>query len=478
MVVSVFSGALLISPWSQADLPPPPGRRQQAVVLRPGELPALLPEHPPLDFQEFYPALIPAQEPEQAVQGGQGGVHRHRGVPLGGQVLPPGGGVYNAGTFEMQDGAMIHGNGAKNAAADFYNEAGGTFTLVEAEGYTWYQDGPNQEQRYPKETKVYPIPEPGSEATKAATYLAAEVPLEREDNSDEESPYLIDDAVELAAFRDIVNGSNGGADYLYACSKLTDNIDLSTVCGTEIGSWTPIGLGQAKAYTGTFDGNGKTISGLYCDIFSDDEGGSTLYVGLFGAIGDGNSGEVRNLNVAGDLSASSTKVSVYAGGICGYNLGTITGCTFRGTVNDSVSGSSGSGSAGESRSSVTVGGVCGINNGTIENCWNDGDVDAKNGTSLRAGGVCGQNTGKVTNCLNTGAVTATGTSGDIGGVCGDNSSGLADTGTVTNCYWLNTSCKDGIGSSDQTGATSTTRTELESGEVAYRLNNSTSGGNP
>ena len=406
MVVSVFSGALLISPWSQADLPPPPGRRQQAVVLRPGELPALLPEHPPLDFQEFYPALLPAQKPEQAVQGGQGGVHRHRGVPLGGQVLPPGGGVYNAGTFEMQDGAMIHGNGAKNAAADFYNEAGGTFTLVEAEGYTWYQDGPNQEQRYPKETKVYPIPEPGSEATKAATYLAAEVPLEREDNSDEESPYLIDDAVELAAFRDIVNGSNGGADYLYACAKLTDNIDLSTVCGTEIGSWTPIGLGQAKAYTGTFDGNGKTISGLYCDIFSDDEGGSTLYVGLFGAIGDGNSGEVRNLNVAGDLSASSTKVSVYAGG------------------------------------------------------------------------VCGQNTGKVTNCLNTGAVTATGTSGDIGGVCGDNSSGLADTGTVTNCYWLNTSCKDGIGSSDQTGATSTTTTELESGEVAYRLNNSTSGGNP
>ena len=201
----------------------------------------------------------------------------------------------NTGTFEMQDGAMIHGNGAKNAAADFYNEAGGTFTLVEAEGYTWYQDGPNQEQRYPKETKVYPIPEPGSEATKAATYLAAEVPLEREDNSDEESPYLIDDAVELAVFRDIVNGSNGGADYLYACAKLTDNIDLSTVCGTEIGSWTPIGLGQAKAYTGTFDGNGKTISGLYCDIFSDDEGGSTLYVGLFGAIGDGNSGEVRNL---------------------------------------------------------------------------------------------------------------------------------------------------------------------------------------
>ena len=261
--------------------------------------------------------------------------------------------------------------------------------------------------------------------------------------------------MELAAFRDIVNGSNGGDGNSSACAKLTKDIDLSDVCGEKIGSWTPIGLGNSDAYTGTFDGNGKTISGLYCDIFSD--GGSTLYVGLFGAIGTG--GEVRNLNVAGDLSASSATASVNAGGICGYNGGAITGCTFHGTVNDSVSGSSGSASSG----SVAVGGVCGVNNGTIENCRNDGSVDAKNGTSLRAGGVCGQNTGKVTNCLNTGAVTATGTSGDIGGVCGDNSSGLADTGTVTNCYWLNTSCKDGIGSSDQTGATSTTRTELESG---------------
>ena len=154
--------------------------------------------------------------------------------------------------------------------------------------------------------------------------------------------------------------------------------------------------------------------------------------------------------------------------------GAITGCTFSGTV--SVSGQT-----------STAGGVCGINqgDGTIENCRNDGSVHAENGTSPKAGGVCGYNAGKVTNCLNTGKVTASGSSiSYAGGVCGENNSGIGTvTGTVTNCYYLTGEAGEGYpttgigGSGDKTGATSKTRTELASGEVAYLLNNKvTTGG--
>ena len=407
------------------------------------------------------------------------------------EVKGLGGGVYNAGTFQMEGGA-VYGNSAGKAAADFYNAQGGTFTLSKLAEYQWYEDGP--ENRYTGKKDPLTDLENGEEA-----YLAAEVTLVG--NGTEAAPYQISTPAQLAAFRDIVNGSNGGEKDLDAWAVLMGDIDLSKVCSQEIGSWTPIGLGGSSAYIGTFDGQGHTISNLYCDIFSD-ENISTLYVGLFGAIGDGDSGTVQNLNVAGDLSASSTKASVDAGGICGQNSGTITGCTFRGSVSasgtSSVAGgicginqvggtiencrNSGTVSASDGTSS-TAGGVCGVNAGTVENCLNTGSVTASGEYSNYAGGVCGSNgsndgggsvTGAVENCLNTGAVTATGSQTlDIGGVCGVNNNA-----TVTNCYYLTDEDEKpaGIGgSTGQTGTTPTSETKLKSGEVAYQLNGNDAG---
>lgn len=91
-----------------------------------------------------------------------------------------GGGVYNAGAFTMNGGA-IHGNSAQNAAADFYNSSDGTFTLFQAEGCSWYEDGPGQ--RYAAgHWNPYQIPENGVEVT-GEKHLAA-VQLEWEDTEE------------------------------------------------------------------------------------------------------------------------------------------------------------------------------------------------------------------------------------------------------------------------------------------------------
>ena len=194
-------------------------------------------------------------------------------------------------------------------------------------------------------------------------------------------------------------------------------------------SWTPIGS-ESKQYTGTFDGNGKTISGLYFD------NNGTDYVGLFGYVGS--DGNVSNVGVV----ASYFKGKNNVGGVCGYNDGTIQNCYNTGAVSGSE----------------YVGGVCGYyDGGTITNCYNTGAVSG----SMYVGGVCGYNGwGTITNCYNTGAVSG---SEDVGGVCGCNY------GTIENCYYLDTTASDSV-------ATSKTAAQFASGEVTYLLNGSTSAG--
>mgnify|MGYP002665974634 CR=1 FL=1 len=162
--------------------------------------------------------------------------------------------------------------------------------------------------------------------------------------------------------------------------------------------WTPIGNSSNK-YTGTFDGNGHTIKGLYINSGSGN-------VGLFGYVGSG--GKVQNVGVIDGYIKGNYSV----GGVCGENSGTIENCYNTGTV-------SGSGDY--------VGGVCGENKGTIENCYNTGYVSGKSAV----GGICGcvSDSGfNVVQSYNTGTV-----SGyiSIGGVFGKVES---YNGKVTNCY--------------------------------------------
>lgn len=219
---------------------------------------------------------------------------------------------------------------------------------------------------------------------------------------------------------------------------LNEKGELNT--GANFTPWTLIGT-NTNPFTGTFDGNNKTISGLYID-------GTTDYVGLFGRVGAG--GTVKNVT----LADSYVSGSYHVGGICGQNKsGTLQNCHNTGKV----SGNS------------NVGGVCGYNipgystgDGILQKCYNTGKVT---GTGKLVGGVCGQNaSGTVKGCYNTGEVIG---NNPVGSVCGWNGGG-----TVEKCYYLaGTSAKavgDGSGNRNET-CESKTELQFRNGEVAYQL---------
>lgn len=68
------------------------------------------------------------------------------------------------------------------------------------------------------------------------------------------SPYTISSEADLREFADIVNGTNAKNLNANAFGVLTGDITLTR-------TWTPMGS-SANPYTGTFDGQGHTISGL------------------------------------------------------------------------------------------------------------------------------------------------------------------------------------------------------------------------
>lgn len=154
---------------------------------------------------------------------------------------------------------------------------------------------------------------------------------------------------------------------------LMDNIDMKDA------EWTPIGTAD-KPFSGNFDGNGHTISGLNY---------SGEYAGLFGYM---NNGTISNIKLADSSFANGTA----SGGICAVNNGgTIENCAV-----DNVAVSGG-----------TAGGICGQNSGTITDCFFSGNVSS----DRKSGGICGSNSGtiKSTVSLYAGAAVGENTNGSI-----------------------------------------------------------------
>ena len=216
------------------------------------------------------------------------------------------------------------------------------------------------------------------------------------------------------------------------------NITLDTDLDLTDMEWTPIG-NYEKQYTGTFDGNGKTITGLTVT-------GSDQYAGLFGRIGSG--GKVMNVKLEGVQIESDNGMSD-VGGVAGYSRGTLENCSVSGSVSGSgmngiaggVVGYQTGGSITGCSSSATVnagnvaGGVAGCTySATLTACYATGDVtlESINSGGNFVGGVVGDNTNRSTviACYAWGSVTGSG-SGTIyvGGVTGSN-----DLGTLTACY--------------------------------------------
>ena len=355
-----------------------------------------------------------------------------------------------------------------------------------------------------KETESHSIGENGFCACNEV-YQPADLTTDKYDidgDGSKDAVYEISNAGQLYWFAGLVNGTLSGVPQnTSANAVLTKDIVVNenvlkpdgTLNEGSFKEWTPIAT-SASPYTGIFEGQNHTISGLY---FKQE----TSFVGLFSV----NSGKIANVGIldsyfygqpykgwqVGGVCGSNTakgaitncyntgivRGSETVGGVCGSNYGTITNCSNKGNVgedDDSVGGVSGSNygtitncnNAGIVSGKMYVGGVCGKNSngGTVTNCNNTGEV---RGTSQYIGGLSGDNdSSSITNCNNTGEVKATGKF--VGGLSGGN----YNNGTITNCYYdstvyTGTAIGDDMGTTEKVEGKTTE--QYKTGEVAYLL---------
>jgi hypothetical protein len=253
------------------------------------------------------------------------------------------------------------------------------------------------------------------------------------------NPYLVYTAEELNAIR------------LFPCVwdkhfKLMANIDLSQYTGTE--------FNIIVRFSGSFDGNGHTISnftyisteigfiGLFGDVFGEVKNLGLIdpnldaeeeyYVGLL--VGLLNNGAITNCYVEG----GSVSGHYFVGELVGFNNdGTISECYSTGSASGSLCvgglvGRNDSGTISKSYSIASVSGdrilgvLAGENKDTISNCYAMGSVSG----NRQIGGLVGYNwKATVTNCYATASVSGS-IDEDVGGLVGYDREG-----SYTRSFW-------------------------------------------
>ncbi len=207
--------------------------------------------------------------------------------------------------------------------------------------------------------------------------------------------YVISTKEELLLFSCLVNGIEGyegigepDADAVLA-ADITYNVGVIDAEGNlnqaaqKIDPWVPIGAvygDREVVYTGTFDGAGHTVSGLYSN--SD----QALRVGMFGCIGEG--AVVKDLNITGSYIDGPDMV----GGVAGESRGgAVVNCTVsHGKVIADLADNG-------------VGGIVGYSTGRIESCDNSADVFTLDGY---CGGIVGKTLRTVAYSQNSGEITS------------------------------------------------------------------------
>ena len=242
----------------------------------------------------------------------------------------------------------------------------------------------------------------------AGQIITADAAWEGDGAGTSDNPYRIGSRAQMEKFRDIVNGSNGESRNISACAVLTADFDLE---GDDDHQWTPIADSDSNKYTGTFDGNGHTISGLYINDVS------AVNVGLFGYTGSGS--VIKDLTVAGKIICCNGAVFVKE------NNGSILRCTNNADID----------------AQEEVGGIAQQNNGNITDCVNAGAVYSRFAiSSCSSGGIVSRNAGTVTGCVNNGVIklfSVYGEPSSTGGIIGTNSkivSYCVNNGTVAMVY--------------------------------------------
>ena len=172
--------------------------------------------------------------------------------------------------------------------------------------------------------------------------------------NEEIEKYEISNAGQLYWFAEQVNSGNASVNAVLTTDIVVNEGNLATYDGTSPNTWmtwTPIGNAiSRRVYSGTFDGQGHTISGLY--VNSNDN-----YIGLFGVVMSGSN--IKNIGVIN----SYFKGNDFVGGIAGavnessfvqncYSINTISGNDY-------------------------IGGICGMfgsNNTSVKKCYSICDI--------------------------------------------------------------------------------------------------------
>lgn len=240
----------------------------------------------------------------------------------------------------------------------------------------------------------------GNEETQEQQEPAPETPVSRSARSGGAAPML----AAAGAVQDIGTAEAFAAMEPDGNYQLTADITVTAPYGNDITGFT--------GFTGTFDGNGHTVTLNITD--------STADVGLFSKLAGG--AVVRNVITAGSVTATGKNNVGGIAGVADTELGaiTISNCKNEAAI----------------KGNKVVGGILGGCTEddyalTISACANEGNISG----TRNIGGICGtlENAHFIKNCYNSGAVTGS----TIGGILGRGARGYSsttDTPILENCY--------------------------------------------
>ena len=222
--------------------------------------------------------------------------------------------------------------------------------------------------------------------------------------------------------------------------RLAGNIDASgTGAWNDGAGFRPIAHSDSGGFSGVLDGAGYAVSGL--QIHGESAPNGNLNTGLFGKLGNGTTGTVRQLNLLGGNVSGNNNVGAVAGVVAAG--GTIEQVQSSMSVagQDGVGGLAGinqgriavSYASGGVSGARNLGGLVGSNQGTLTDVYATGAVGAAGNADAgiareHIGGLAGENTGSISNAYASGAIAGGGFSA-VGGFVGSNSGAMAST------YW-------------------------------------------
>ena len=245
------------------------------------------------------------------------------------------------------------------------------------------------------------------------------VPTEDEETQEQQEP-----APETPVSR---SARSGGAVPMLAAAGAVQNIgtaeafaDMDASGNYQLTADITVTEPYAKDFSGTFDGNGHTVT---LDITA-----STPNVGLFSKLAGG--AVVKNLKVDGTVSGTEGVAGIAAQA----NGATISGCINCAEI---------------SATQRHVGGIVGkMGGGTVENCYNTGAISSsRNRPAVNLGGIVGyiDESATVKNCYNVGEIKVTNKATNMAGIAG-----WCVASTVENCYYLMGTATAGANGNEQT----------------------------